>query len=174
MIDLTLVAGLIVREGDAVLLMKQQGPDDPEPFWAIPACALQPGEAFAEAAARELHEELGLEVTGLKRLLWVSEARSGERDTQLIATVFEAAGFVGEIDIQGTDSQSGSDPDPDGTVLEAAFFAPEEAGELIESSPENFLREPCLAWLADPEDCRRYWLYDSFGPGSEKLRLSVT
>jgi 8-oxo-dGTP pyrophosphatase MutT (NUDIX family) len=48
--------GVVVRAGDRILL----GHATRSPRWDIPKGGVEPGETFAEAAARELREETGL------------------------------------------------------------------------------------------------------------------
>jgi 8-oxo-dGTP pyrophosphatase MutT (NUDIX family) len=50
--------GVLVTDGERLLL----GHASRSPRWDIPKGAAEPGEDFAEAAARELREETGLEV----------------------------------------------------------------------------------------------------------------
>lgn len=50
---------LLVDDADRVLLFRFDAGDRPA-FWATPGGAVDPGESFADAAARELLEETGL------------------------------------------------------------------------------------------------------------------
>ena len=50
--------GVLVTDGDRILL----GHASRSPRWDIPKGVAEPGENFAEAAARELREETGLDV----------------------------------------------------------------------------------------------------------------
>lgn len=58
----------VVTDGCRVLLHRRLV----DPFWALPGGRVEPGEFSAEALARELHEELGVQAT-VSRLLWVVE-----------------------------------------------------------------------------------------------------
>lgn len=50
---------IVLNENDQVLLLRY---DEGEGvFWATPGGALEPGETHAQAARRELHEELGVQ-----------------------------------------------------------------------------------------------------------------
>lgn len=51
---------LLVDRAGRVLLFRFT-PDDRPPFWCTPGGALDPGEGYAEAARRELAEEVGLD-----------------------------------------------------------------------------------------------------------------
>lgn len=52
---------LLVDGGGRVLLFRFT-PDDRPSFWCTPGGALDPGESYAEAARRELREEVGLDL----------------------------------------------------------------------------------------------------------------
>lgn len=50
---------LLLDAADRVLLFRFT-PDDRAPFWVTPGGAVDPGESYPQAAARELREETGL------------------------------------------------------------------------------------------------------------------
>jgi len=52
---------LLVDGEDRVLLMRFT-PDDRPPLWCTPGGAVDPGESYAQAARRELWEEVGLDL----------------------------------------------------------------------------------------------------------------
>ena len=52
---------LLVDGEDRVLLMRFT-PDDRPPLWCTPGGAVDPGESYAQAARRELWEEVGLDI----------------------------------------------------------------------------------------------------------------
>ena len=55
---------MLFDESGAILLIRfvVMRPDGEFVFWALPGGEIEPGESEIEAAARELHEELGIEV----------------------------------------------------------------------------------------------------------------
>ncbi len=63
-------AVVVVYVGDRVVAVTR-----PEGGFALPGGGVEPGESFAEAAARELHEETGLRVQSLESLF----VQRGER-----------------------------------------------------------------------------------------------
>jgi len=67
----TQVAAALIRRGDEVLLVRQQGPNDPASSWALPSGVVEAGELLTEALVREVREEAGLEVLAPGRLLYV-------------------------------------------------------------------------------------------------------
>jgi len=57
------VAAAILHRGDGKVLLAQRLPGTPySGFWEFPGGKLEPGEAPAQALARELHEELGVDI----------------------------------------------------------------------------------------------------------------
>ena len=56
------VAALLVREGGEVLLTQRRADQDLPLLWEFPGGKIEPGEAPEAALARELREELGIEV----------------------------------------------------------------------------------------------------------------
>jgi len=63
------VGAALIRRGPHILLVQQQGPNDPAPTWALPGGVVEAGELPTEAMIREVAEETGLEVLDPGRLL---------------------------------------------------------------------------------------------------------
>ena len=60
--------GVLLRP-DGTVLLGNRPADKPWPgWWELPGGKLEPGETVLQALARELHEELGIEVTTSTRL----------------------------------------------------------------------------------------------------------
>jgi 8-oxo-dGTP diphosphatase len=55
-------AGAVVRDADGRLLLIRRGRSPAAGLWSLPGGRIEPGESAAEAAAREVREETGLEV----------------------------------------------------------------------------------------------------------------
>jgi 8-oxo-dGTP diphosphatase len=55
-------ARILLLDGDGRVLLFRFDARDRAPFWATPGGALDPGEAFADGARRELREETGLDM----------------------------------------------------------------------------------------------------------------
>jgi 8-oxo-dGTP diphosphatase len=123
------VAAAIIRRGDEVVLVLQGAPGE-EPFWSLPGGVVEDDELVPEGLAREVFEETGLEVEGL-RLAYLRQIDNrapvglvgGRPGAGYLVTVwvFEIATWRGELGAQ----------DPDGFVQEARFFTLCEATELL-------------------------------------------
>jgi ADP-ribose pyrophosphatase YjhB (NUDIX family) len=97
--------------GDVLLLKHSYGPA----VWALPGGALKPGEDPAEAARREVHEELGIALARLDPVALLEEEISGSPHTAHV--------FTGICDRQ---------PRPDRReVVEARFFPPHSLPEPL-------------------------------------------
>ena len=85
---LTVVAALIVR--DSKLLVCQRRRDDSHGLqWEFPGGKVEPGESPAQALARELREELGIDATIGKEVYRTSH-RYPESQTELVLIFFQA------------------------------------------------------------------------------------
>jgi mutator protein MutT len=112
--DLVMTVGcgvLIENEKGEVLLQKRSDTGE----WCVPGGALEPGETYMEAATRELSEEVGIKVSGLKLFGLYSGA---DREIHYpngdvvysLSVIFITRSFTGEIS------------DSDSEVLEHRFF----------------------------------------------------
>lgn len=84
---MTLIAAsvAIVRQHDVLLIQRNRPPS--EGLWTLPGGRLEPGETAEVCAVREVKEELGLDVFGLKPL---SRLRHGQYELQVFGTqIFE-------------------------------------------------------------------------------------
>ncbi len=161
MSEIAVVVSVVVWEDGRLLLVRQQDPDEGESFWAPPTGAIIAGESLIEAAQRQVQDETGLELTGLRRQLWTSEAVAHSRENHLLCFGVEAAGYLGAIDID----------DEEDVILEADFFAPEVAVSLLAEGGSAFVSDPLLAWLEDRDGPQRYWLYKFHEDGPEELEI---
>jgi 8-oxo-dGTP diphosphatase len=173
--DHLIVAGLM-RRGDEILLVQQQGPRDAALFWALPGGRVEAGELLPEALIREVREETGLEVLEQGRLLYVAQHHSptGYRwsmekagmSAQTTAFIFEITGWRGDL----------CPADPDGFVVEARFLPLAEAMDKLEAAPWRVMAEPILAWLRGEAGPGAGWFYRRQSGGREQLvaRLGYT
>lgn len=110
--------------GDVLLLRHSYGPN----AWMLPSGGLKRGEDPEECARREVREEVGIELSSLRKLTELDEELSGSPHT---AHIFEAT--------------CNSTPRPDRReVLEARFFPshslPEPLGDITRRRIEAWRR----------------------------------
>ena len=172
-----IVAAAVVRRDSEILLVREQGSDDPEPKWALPGGMAESGELLHEALARELREETSLELLQLGPLIYVAQtyiARGllrgypGAEPQEYLATafVFDVAVWKGELPERVAD--------PDRFVSQARFFPAEEATALLDRLPFRPMREPIVAYLRGDAAPGTLWLYRSeAGDADTQLVLRV-
>ncbi|WIG59692.1 MAG: hypothetical protein OJF49_002439 [Ktedonobacterales bacterium] len=167
------IVAAVVRQGDAILLVRQQGADDPRPTWALPGGVVEDGELLHEALARELREETGLALRRVGALLYVAQTHvthmtrgvlrgeAGARAEAYVATafVFDVAGWIGEI----------ASDDPDHVVSAARFFPRAEAIALLDQLGARVMREPIVAYLRGEAAPGAVWLYRRQDDGTDAL-----
>jgi len=112
-----IVAALLRRDG-RLLLVRQQGPGDPEPSWMLPGGRVEKGEKLARALARELREETGLRLVGRPHVAF-------EADVETAEGAYHATTF--SCDADGTLAPA----DPDGIVDSAEWVPVAEALERV-------------------------------------------
>ena len=89
------VSVAVIRARTVLLVRRARAPS--QGLYAYPGGKVEPGETLAEAAARELHEETGLEATGYRPLRDIHIDGSGENHAvDYLLTVFGAAYAGGE------------------------------------------------------------------------------
>lgn len=166
--DLLLVAALLRKEGDILLVRRHASADSPG-HWALPSGQAEPGELLMETLVRVVRAETGLDIVRVGELVHVAQSYhspepgslpgelpgSGTRTT---AFVFEAAQWKGEL----------SCGDADEIGAEARFWPRSKAIERLEGHPTRALREPILAYLRS-EERDRIWLYRRDDEGQDQL-----
>lgn len=116
-------AGAVVYNDHKILLIKRH--DDG--LWAIPGGLVEIGETAAEAAQRELLEEVGIKAK-IKRLLGVFDSRIWKSKTRM-----QLFHFVFQAEADNPTPQTSSE------ALEVGYFS---EGELPPLSPGHDLRIP--------------------------------
>ena len=125
------VAAIVRDTDDRVLFMRRA--DNGE--WGLPAGAIDPGETPAEAIARVVREETGLEVRP-SRIAGVFGG-SGFRVRYENGDEAEYTVVVFDCEVVG-----GTLSATDGEALELRYFAPDEAPELQVAYPRSLLYPP--------------------------------
>lgn len=152
------IAGLI-RRGEDILLVHQQGPDDPESNWALPGGVVERGELAHDALVREVREETGLAVVAPFRLLYVVQ-QEGPTES-LLALVYEIEHWNGELACN----------DPDGLILEPRWLPESDAIARLEQLPWRVMREPILSYLRNETTPGASWFYRS-GENDEAVLIT--
>jgi ADP-ribose pyrophosphatase YjhB (NUDIX family) len=125
------VAAAIIRRRDEIVLVLQ-GARGEEPFWGLPGGVVEDDELVPEGLAREVREETGLEIRGLRLayLRQIDNRRSeqlqegrGRHGVGYLVTVwvFEADSWEGELEAC----------DPDGVVSDARFVSVGDAVQRL-------------------------------------------
>ncbi|NLC56895.1 MAG: NUDIX domain-containing protein [Armatimonadetes bacterium] len=143
--ELVLAPGVaaIVRDAEGRILLQRRS-DNHE--WALPAGAIDPGEAPAQALLREVWEETGLRVVP-ERILGVFGGPEGYRFTYANGDVVEYTVILFECRVVG-----GTLEPIDGESLELRYFAPEEMPPLSAPFPRSLFtqsaapRDPLFQW----------------------------
>lgn len=143
------VAVAIARRGGNVLLVQQQGPDDPQPYWSLPGGVVEPGELAHEALARELREETGLALAGAPRLAYVVQREDDANNRSVFVFAFAGAASAGAL----------RSDDPDGLIRNVSFMPAAEAIACLREPPWAALREPAIAYLSGDAEAGRVWFY---------------
>ena len=149
----------LLRKGDRVLLVQQQGQDDPVPLWLLPGGAVEEGELLTEALVREIREETGLSVLRVGRLAYVVQLDHPVDGHQSFVFAFEVDRWEGTL----------RPADPDGLVLAAEFVAPSEAVRRLRDLPWPVVREPVIACLRGEMAPGAMWMYRRRADGSQEL-----
>ena len=113
-----MIVSALVRRGDSILLVEQQGPRDPASSWMLPGGRVEADETLLAALSRELMGETGLALDGLPQVASVVEL--GTADGPYSAITFDSPA-VGSVEPH----------DPDGLLLSAAWVPHREAIERL-------------------------------------------
>lgn len=95
------VGAAILRNGKLLLIRRLRAPEPG--FWSLPGGKVDPFETIADAARREIAEELGIRLTELSLLCVVDHMAD---DQHWVAPTFLAESFEGEPAILEPDKHS--------------------------------------------------------------------
>ena len=119
---------------------------------------MKPGEALLETVASRVREETGLVIQDTGRLLYAMHLADSNQQQQLVVCVFDVETWTGEV---RTD-------DPEGSVVEARFFALSEAVAKLKGLPQP-RSEPIVAHLRGEAGPGTMWSYRRLADGTFEL-----
>jgi 8-oxo-dGTP diphosphatase len=158
------IVAAIIRRGDEILLVEQQGPNDPASSWALPGGRVEPGELLIDALAREVREETGIAIRAPSRLAYLAQHNNVNpyHDLDKVVTVFafEVDAWEGAIGVN----------DPDGFILQARFVSVADAIHKFEETLSyRVMREPVVAYLRGEAKPGAMWFYRRQADGNDAL-----
>jgi ADP-ribose pyrophosphatase YjhB (NUDIX family) len=157
--DVTLTVSALIRQDGDILLVYQEGAEDPYPIWALPGGRLQDGESLAHGLVREVREETGLIIDRVGKLVSVAHQLDKRKASQAVSFVFETGEWTGIV----------APADQEGVVQAAQFFP---IAEAIVSTGRNMRRamfEPVVSYLSGSHSAGTVWLYSEHDDGQKLL-----
>jgi 8-oxo-dGTP diphosphatase len=152
--ELLVAAGVLMDGQGRVLLVANDWSRQGQVRYTLPGGMVEPGETVLEALKREVIEETGLRLRSIEHLAYVIHIEDRRRVERTVALAFRAA-YEGLLHPN----------DPDGHVVEARFFTPQEVTEHLRLYRP--LREPLLDYLQGERG--RFYAYT--GWGDEGVRI---
>ena len=130
------VAGGLIEGPQGVLLVRNRrrnGRFD----WSTPGGVIDAtDDTIVEGLTREVQEETGLRVSAWEGPLYEVHAVASDLGWSMHCEVYRAIVYEGELRVD----------DPDGIVVEAAFFPIAEAAALLNDCMQ-WVREPLADWI---------------------------
>ena len=153
----------ILRRDDCVVLVQQQAPGEPRPYWVLPGGLVEAGELIADALIREVREEAGAHVTAIAQLVCLSQIDRPAHQMQTVAFIFEVGQWHGAL--------QSNDPDAETIGAELVPYA-EAISRLAANGGWPGIQEPLLAYLHGDARAGTVWFYRE-DPGGQLLVACV-
>jgi 8-oxo-dGTP diphosphatase len=153
-----ITASALIRQDENILLVYQQGAEDPYPTWALPGGRLEDGESLAHGLVREVREETGLIIDRVGKLVSVAHQLDKRKASQAVSFVFETSKWAGIV----------APADPEGVVRAAQFFPVAEAIARVEQHSLRAMFEPLVSYLSGSHSAGTVWLYSEHD-GEQRL-----
>jgi 8-oxo-dGTP diphosphatase len=151
-----LVAAAVLRDRmGRVLLVANDWQGLGRVRYTVPGGMVEHGETALTAVRREVLEETGLKVKGIKSLAYAVHIEDDQRLERTIVFTFE-------VEWEGLLNPR----DPDGFIVEARFYPPEEAVAKLGPPP---MREPLMDYLRSGETGRFYAFNGWDGRGGTRV-----
>lgn len=155
----TVASGIIIEQRRLLLVQNQRRNGSTD--WSTPGGVVDPGEEVLEALQREVIEETSVVVDSWSDMLYTVDVDFVGRDMTLHAQVFRSAGHRGELYVD----------DPDNVVIGGRWVSPEQAHDLLDTSP-RWVSEPLRHQLTHSFDdtpllSPARWQYRVTGTGRE-------
>ena len=132
--DLLVAAAILMDKNGRVLLVANDWSRRGKVRYTLPGGMVEAGESILDAISREVREETGLRVKSVEHLAYIIQVEDAKRSERTVAMAFRAE-YDGLLNPR----------DPDGHIVEARFFSPEEVRVKLEE--HRPLAEPLLDYL---------------------------
>jgi 8-oxo-dGTP diphosphatase len=151
-----LVAAAVLRDRmGRVLLVANDWQGQGRVRYTVPGGMVEHGETALQAVKREVLEETGLKVKAVKTLAYCVHIEDEGRNERTIVFAFD-------VDWDGLLNPR----DPDGFIVEASFYSPDEAVQKLGPVP---MREPLLDYLTTGVPGRFYGFNGWDGRGGTRV-----